>query len=443
MNAWLGVAAVFVLTFGTGYFVAQEFAYVSADRLELSRQAKAGDKAAASAIAVMQRLSFMLSAAQIGITVTGLLVGLIARPAFSPLLEPLLVDLGLPDSAATGVAITVGFIVATVLQMVLGELFPKNLALAKAESLAKALAPSTHLYLALSGWLVRIFDNTARWILRMVGIEPVEELHHGATVQELGYIIGESRAGGELSDELSGVLRRALKFSERTAGRAMVPRPAVVTVRAATTAAELVTVIGEHGHSHYAVRAATTDEVLGVVGVRELMKLPYERLGQVTAADLARWPLLIPDSLPLPAVVEQMRDSGDEFACVVDEYGGLAGIITLEDIAEELVGDIADENDEDSASAVRAGEWWQLDAGLRIDEAASHTGLPLPESDDYDTVAGLIVATLGRFAEPGDQLVIGDDVEIEVDTLSRHVPSQVRARRHPAASAPGTNGSAL
>ena len=452
----VGIAAVFVLTFGTGYFVAQEFAYVSADRVELSRQAAAGDARAASAIRVMERLSFMLSAAQVGITVTGLLVGFIAEPAFAAVLRPMLSTLGMSDAAVSGVAIAVGFVLVTVIQMVLGELFPKNLALARPESLAKVLAPSTHVYLAVSGPVVRLFDNSANWVLRKVGIEPVEELHHGATLEELGHVIGESEAHGSLPSHLSGVLGRALSFSERTTGEAMVPRPDVITVPARATADSVVELIAECGHSNFPVTGETTDDVIGVVGARELMHLPPERFATATAAEIARPVLLVPDSVVLPAVIEQMTDLDDEFACVVDEYGGLAGIVTLEDIAEELMGEITDESDDEHATATRVGEWWQLDAGLRIDEATAYTGLYLPESDDYDTVAGLVLARLGRFAEPGDRLMVGADpngfgaghgsghgsshgsghgsgdggsaIEIEVVSVARHVPEQVRMR---------------
>lgn len=427
VTAALGVLAVLVLTAGTGFFVAQEFAYVAADRVELARQAKGGDKRAAAAIHVMERLSFMLSAAQIGITVTGLLVGFIAQPAFAGVLRPLLEQFGLSEGAISGLAVGVGFVLATLIQMVLGELFPKNLALARAEPLAKALAGSTQAYLTVSGPVVRLFDGSARWLLRKAGIEPVEELHHGATLEELGYVIGESRANGSLSAELSGVLGRALHFSERTVGAAMVPRPDVVIARVGEPAEAVLELVAAHGHSHFPVRGASTDEVVGVVGVRELMHVDPSRLAQMTVGDLARPALLVPDSLALPAAVEQMTENDDEFACVVDEYGGLAGIITLEDIAEELIGDIADENDQHQATAVREDGWWRLEAGLRVDEASAQTGLPLPESGTYETVAGMIVAKLGRFAEPGDRLVV-DGVEIAVDSLSRRVPAQVRVR---------------
>ncbi|WP_205857535.1 hemolysin family protein, partial [Phytoactinopolyspora endophytica] len=240
MSAALGILAVFLLTFGTAYFVAQEFAYVSADRIELSRQAAAGDKRAASAVRVMERLSFMLSAAQVGITVTALIVGFIAEPAFAQALRPVLDAVGLPDAAIAGITIAVAFVLATVIQMVLGELFPKNLALARAETMAKALAPSTMVYLAVSGPVIRLFDNSANRVLRWVGIEPVEELHHGATLEELRHIVDEAEQQGSLSSHLSDVLGRAIGFTEHTAGEAMVPRPDVVSVH---TSAPVETVI--------------------------------------------------------------------------------------------------------------------------------------------------------------------------------------------------------
>jgi CBS domain containing-hemolysin-like protein len=441
MSTVLGILAVFLLTLGTGYFVTCEFAYVSADRVELSRQAKAGDHGAAAALRVMRRLSFMLSAAQVGITVTALIVGAIAEPALAQAVRPAVEAAGIPDFAVRGIALAIGFSLATVIQMVLGELAPKNLALAKSETLAKRLAPSVVVYLAVAGPLVRLFDESANWLLRRIGIEPVEELHHGATLEELGHIIGESREStehGTLSDRLSELLERALSFTLRTAGEVMVPRPDVVHVPASSAPEDLLEVIADHGHSHYPVLGEGTDEVVGVVGVRELTRVPTGAVPGLPVADLARPPLLVPDTIHLPALVEQMEEHGEEFACVLDEYGGLAGIVTFEDIAEELVGEIADENDAEVVVATEEAGWWEVDAGRRIDEVATYTGLRLPESDDYETVAGMIVTTLGRFAEPGDRLTVGRvagdrtmRVEVEVLSVARHVPERVRLRVRP------------
>ncbi|MFE2057708.1 hemolysin family protein [Streptomyces sp. NPDC056465] len=430
VQAWLGVLSVFVLTAGTGYFVAQEFAYVSADRLALAREAEAGDRKAARALDVLGRLSFMLSGAQLGITVTGLVVGFIAEPSVSALLRPALSGVGIPDGAVSGISVVLAFVLATAVQMVLGELAPKNLAIAVPERLAKALAGSTLAYLKVVGPVVRIFDGAADKLLRKAGIEPVEELHHGATLEELGHLIGESHEQGQLPRGTAELLDHALGFSERTLHEVMVPRVDAVFVRGDATAAEAIGLIGRHGHSNYPVLGDHPDDVAGVLGVRELMGLPADRLAGVTAGAVARAALLLPDTLPLPGAVERMRERDDEFAVVLDEHGGVAGVVTYEDIAEELVGDIADESDAVTEVAVRDGDGWIVDAGRRLDEVAGTTGIELPSEEDYDTVAGLVIDRLGRFPAIGDHLTVGlpdgSVAAIDVRTLDRHVPERVR-----------------
>ncbi|MFB7041607.1 MULTISPECIES: hemolysin family protein [unclassified Streptomyces] len=428
MNAALGLSAVLVLTVGTGYFVAQEFAYVAADRLALAREAEAGDKRAARALKVLERLSFMLSGAQLGITVTGLVVGFLAEPSVSALLRPLLEGTGLSGGAVSAISVVLAFVLATVLQMVLGELAPKNLALAVPERLAKSLAPSTLLYLKVVGPVVHVFDGAANKLLRKVGIEPVEELHHGATLEELSHLIGESHEQGELPPATAELLDHALEFSERTMAEVMVPRADAVFVRKDATLAEAVELIARHGHSNYPVLGDHPDDIAGVLGVNELMRLPRTTFGTTTAGEAARRPLLLPDTLPLPRAVAQMRERDDEFAVVLDEHGGVAGVVTYEDIAEELIGDIADESDRIVVVAAPDGEGWRVDAGRRLDEIEQATGIALPEEDDYDTVAGLIIDRLGRFPTIGDRLTV-DDVRIEVLSLDRHVPEHVRIEK--------------
>lgn len=435
MSAVLGLLAVLVLTAGTGYFVAQEFAYVAADRLILARQAEAGDKRAARAVTVLGRLSFMLSGAQLGITVTGLVVGFLAEPSVAALLGPALTAAGVPQAAVPGISLTLAFVLATVIQMVLGELAPKNLALAVPERLAKSLASSTLAYLKVVGPLVRVFDSAANSLLRKVGIEPVEELHHGATLEELGHLIDESHESGQLPPHTAQLLDHALEFSERTLEQVMVSRVNVAYIRADAPAPEAVDLIGEHGHSHYPVLGERPDDVTGVLGVRELMRLPAGQLPGATAGELARRPLLLPVTLPLPDAVEQMRDHGEEFAAVLDEHGGLAGIVTFEDIAEELVGDIADESDRIIRLASPDGAGWLVDAGRRLDEIEAATGIPLPQEEDYETVAGLLIDRLGRFPAVGDRLTLtlpdGDRCAVDVRALDRHVPAAVRLERLP------------
>ncbi|GGV25018.1 membrane protein [Actinomadura cremea] len=435
MDAALGLLAVLLLTAATGYFVAQEFAFVTADRPALDQRAAEGDRAAARALRVMGRLSFMLSGAQLGITVTALVVGYIAKPALADLIAPALTASGVPEGATGGIAVALGFTLATVIQMVLGELFPKNLALAKAESLARALSASTLVYLAVASPLIRLFDTSANRLVRAVGIEPVEELHHGATLEELGHIIGES--GEQLQAGHADLLGRALAFSERDAEEVMVPRVDVVTVPATARAADLDEVISATGRSRFPVVGARVDDVVGVVGLEELVPLAPAAAARTRVGDIARPPLLLPSSLPLPEVVLRLQGARETLACVVDEYGGFAGLITWEDVAEELVGEIADENEPEEDLAIRRGEWWTTDAGLRVDEVEHETGIALPEGD-YETVAGLLLQRLGRVARPGDVVDVAlprtrmdepaRSAIVEVLTVRRHVPGLVRVR---------------
>ncbi|MEV0582696.1 hemolysin family protein [Nonomuraea sp. NPDC050310] len=413
MSAYLGLAALFLLTAATGYFVAQEFAFVAADRGILRDQAAAGDPAAERALKVTSRLSFMLSGAQLGITVTALIVGFLAEPAIATLVRPLLGDL------PAGFSVAIGVIVATIVQMVLGELMPKNLGIAKPEQVAKFLSRSTLVYLAVAGPLIRLFDTAAVKLLRAVGVEPVEEVEQGATPEELSRIIAESTEAGELPPRLSELLARALEFGDRNAEEAMVPRPRVVALRADRPISHLIECMRESGHSRFPVVGADGD-VIGVTGVRELLA---SGLSEGSITEITRPAVLVPDSLPLPAVLERMRQGRDDLVCVIDEYGDLAGVISIEDLAEELVGELVDENDPEPLGAVQQPDGvWDVPGTLRLDEIERATGLSLPESDDYDTVAGLVLARLGRMPEPGDTVTV--ELTPEVDLFDEDSPEQ-------------------
>ncbi|MEU8268590.1 hemolysin family protein [Sphaerisporangium sp. NPDC049002] len=416
----LGLPAVLLLTLATGYFVAQEFAFIAADRSTLREQAAAGDAAAERALKVTGRLSFMLSGAQLGITVTTLLVGFVTEPALTPLISPGLSALGVPEAVVPGIAVALGLVIATIVQMVLGELIPKNLGIARPEPVAKWLSRSTLIYMAVAGPVIRLFDASATRLLRLAGVEPVEEVEHGATPEELSRIIAESEAAGELSERLSDLLERALEFGDRTAEDVMVPRPRVVSLRAGRPASDLLEAVKSSGHSRYPVLGADGGDVVGVTGLSELLRGESydEPIERITGA-----PLLVPTTLPLPALLERMRTAGSELACVIDEYGGLAGVVTMEDLAEELVGELMDENDPEPDEAVAQDDGtWDVPGTLRLDEVERATGLGLPESEDYDTVAGLIMARLGRLAEPGDEVTV--PLTTERDLLDEDEPAE-------------------
>lgn len=420
----IGLLLVLLVTAVTGYFVAQEFGFVAADRGRLRRDAAQGDKAAARALKVTERLSFVLSGAQLGITVTALIVGYVAEPFLGSGFASLFGG----GVLAQIVSVALALIIATVVQMVLGELAPKNLAIARAEAVVKALSRSTLIYLTVLGPIIRLFDRAAAGLLRRIGIEPIEELPEGVTEEDLEKIIEESRAGGQLDPELSTLLDRGLDFRGRTAAEAMVPRVDVVTVPSSAVAADVVSLMST-GRSRFPVRGSSLDEIVGVIGVADVLAIPPAARFSTDISDISVEPLFVPSSLRLPAVLDRLRSSHRQMACVVDEYGGFAGIITLEDIAEELVGPIHDEDDLPEPAPERQDDGsWLVPARWRIDEITDATGVTLPTGDDYDTLSGLVLARLGRVVEAGDSLTL-DSLSVRVETVDRHVPQTVRISR--------------
>src|SRR3954447_5751947 len=438
-----GLGLILVLTVATGYFVSQEFAYVAVDRSRLRTLAEDGDPAAARALKVTARLSFVLSGAQVGITITALLAGYVAQPYLGKGLENLLGSAGLPQSVSLSVSVIVALLLATIIQMVLGELAPKNLAIARAEALALRLARSTLMYLTIAGPLIHLFDSASNRILRRVGIEPVEELPQGATAKELDRIIETSYEQGLLDQDTTRLLDRGLDFRSRTAAEAMVPRVDVVTVHREEPLTRVVE-LQDTGHSRFPVIGSTVDEVIGVVAIGDVVELEPADRAHIAVGSVASPPVVVPSTLPLPSVLERLRVARRQLAIVVDEYGGFAGIVSLEDIAEELVGEIRDEDDLPETGLVQGGDGsWVVPARWRLDEVAEATGVHLPDSDDYETVSGLVMARLGRIPIVGDGLVVElpqridhdgrpvppEFVRLTVQTVERRVPGIVLMER--------------
>lgn len=436
MNITIGLASILLLTLATAYFVAQEFAYVAVDRGKLKQLAEEGDKSAARAIRVTSRLSFALSGAQLGITVTALLVGYVSEPYLGRGLADLLVGTtGMSEAASLSISVLFALIFSTAVQMVVGELAPKNYAIARPVLLARWLSRSTLIYLAIAGPLIRLFDSASTKLLRSIGIEPVEELEHGASPEDLQHIIDESEAGGLLDADLSQLLDRGLAFAELTAGEAMTPRVDVETVSADAPVQEVVALLST-GHSRFPVVGESVDDVVGLVGTHEVLTVPTDEQGVRRVKDVMDEPLRIPDTVPLPGALEQLRAAHRQLAVVVDEYGGLAGVLSLEDILEEVVGDIEDEGDAPEAHEQQTADGWTIPARKRLDEVEDQTGISLPESEDYDTLGGLVLAELGRTAEVGDEVEVvwvrQDEeperrrVRLVVEAVSRHVPDSVQ-----------------
>jgi CBS domain containing-hemolysin-like protein len=440
LSLLLGVLVVLAITAVTGYFVAQEFAYMAVDRSQLNARATTGDGAAQRALAITRRTSFMLSGAQLGITVTGLLVGYVAEPLIGKSLGSMLGGVGIPPAVSVGVGAVLALLFSTVVQMLFGELFPKNLAIARPEPVARRLARSTEIYLKAFGWLIWVFDQASNLLLRALKMEPVHDVEHAATARDLEHIVEDSRESGDLSVELSMLLDRILDFPRRDVEHAMIPRSRVDTVADTDTVAHVRELMAQ-GHSRYPVLAEGTQDVVGVVHLADLLATPQPDTAPVTV--IARPPLVVSHLAPLPDVLRQLSGTRNQLACVVDEYGGFTGVITLEDLAEELVGEITDEHDEAHPEyvPVEGDGVWELPGDVHVDEVERALGVDLPRGD-YETVAGLVIAAHGGLPEPGTVLRIGlppdpadlahDDEPaprflcVEVLDVDRHVPSRVR-----------------
>ncbi|GAA1593201.1 hemolysin family protein [Actinoplanes couchii] len=419
----IGVLVIVLLTAATGYFVAQEFAYVAVDREKLRAMADAGDPAAERALRVTSRLSFVLSGAQVGITVTALLAGYVAEPFLGEGTAQLLGLAGLPEALSTTISMVFALLFATVVQMVLGELAPKNLAIARPEALARALSRSTLIYLTVVGPLIRVFDATANRLLRAIGIEPIEELPQGATTEDLDRIIANAGSEGTLDARAARLLDRGLDFRGRTAAEAMRPRVDVTTIRADEPASRVVDLLGT-GHSRFPVTGDGVDDVIGVVSIADVVGLDPAARSTVTAGSLATEAVMLPETVRLPEVLDRLKRAHRQMAVVVDEYGGFAGIITLEDVAEELVGEIRDEDDLPEPGIDPDGDGaWLIPGRARVDEIAEATGVRLPDHDLYDTVSGLILARLGHLPAALEQVEV--ELPSAVDEDGNPVPQGV------------------
>jgi CBS domain containing-hemolysin-like protein len=433
-----GVLVVLAITAVTGYFVAQEFAFMAVDRSRLNARAAAGDAGAKRALAVTRRTSFMLSGAQLGITVTGLVVGYVAEPLIGEALGSALGGVGVPQAAGIAVGMVLALLFSTFVQMLFGELFPKNLAIARPEPTALRLAGSTTAYLTVFGWLIQVFDRASNALLRMLRIEPVHDLEHSATVRDLEHIVAESRQSGDLPRELSVLLDRILDFPGRDVGHAMVPRARVDVLRCRDTMGDVRARMST-GHSRYPVLDAE-DDVVGVVHLQDVLTLgPAD---DAAVSTFARPPVLVPTSMALPDALRVLAGPGNQLACVVDEYGGFAGVVTVEDLAEELVGEITDEHDPATPEPLPVVDGvWVMAGDVHVDEAERSIGRDLPRGS-YETVAGLVIATYGALPPEGTvvdvvlppdpaELAVTDEPEpvvmrVEVLEIRRHVPAAVR-----------------
>jgi CBS domain containing-hemolysin-like protein len=407
MSEWLLLGLGLILTVGTGLFVASEFSLVNLDRSDLEVRQSKGERGLGMTISALKRTSTHLSSAQLGITLTTLLTGYTMEPAFSVLLTPSLTAIGLPSAAIAPTATIVAVFIATLLSMIIGELVPKNFALALPLHTAKLVIPFQIGFTAVFKPAVTLLNNTANAIIRSFGIEPKEELSGARTAEELSSLVRRSAREGSLETDTATLLARTLAFSDHTAQDVMTPRPRLKSVDRTDSAFDVIELARTTGLSRFPVIDDSIDDVVGIVHVKQAVAVPREKRMDVPVSALQSEPLRVPETMKLDSLLAELRGRGYQMAVVLDEYGGTAGVATLEDLVEELVGEVSDEHDRTKADVVRSRDWFTFPGILRPDELLERTGVVVPEEGPFETVAGWLMSELGRLP------VVGDVVEHE------------------------------
>lgn len=394
-------------------FVAAEFAFITVDRSTVEQAAAGGDAQAAGVLRALRTLSTQLSAAQVGITVTNLVIGFLAEPAIADLVDAPLASLGVPDGAVRGVSVTLALVLATSLTMIFGELVPKNLAIARPLATARAVQGLQRGFTTATGPAVALLNGTANRILRRLGIEPQEELASARSPEELASLVRRSGEEGTLELETARLLERSLAFGDRRAADVMTPRARMLAVRADAPVRAVLEESRASGRSRFPVIVDDNDEVVGIVHIKHAIAVPNERRGTVRVDEVMVPPVLVPSSVELDPLLAMLREGGLQMAVVVDEFGTVDGIVTLEDLIEEIVGEVRDEHDAHDDSVQRTPDGaWTLSGLLRPDEAARAVRLALPEDEEYETLGGLVGMRLGRMPTEGDAVEL-DTVDVE------------------------------
>ncbi len=398
-----------ILTVGTGFFVASEFALVNLDRSDLEVRQERGERGLGMVISALRHTSTHLSSAQLGITITTLLTGYTLEPAFSAFLSPLLSGF-LPKSMVSIVATIIAIVVATLLSMIIGELVPKNLALSLPRTIGKVVIPFQVVFTAVFRPAVTVLNSSANGILRLVGIEPKEELSGARTAEELTSLVRRSASEGSLDRDTATLLARTLAFADHTAQDVMTPRPRVASIDRTDSAQEVIDLARRTGFSRFPVIDDSIDDVVGIVHVKQAVAVPREKRADVPVSALQSDALRVPETMKLDGLLAELRGRGYQMAVVLDEYGGTAGVATLEDLVEELVGEVSDEHDRSKPDVVRSRLWFTFPGILRPDELLERTGVSVPEEGPYETVAGWLMSELGRLPAVGDVVEIDGGV---------------------------------
>ncbi|MFF2654419.1 hemolysin family protein [Streptomyces sp. NPDC058045] len=438
------LGAAFLLILANGFFVAAEFGLVTVERADAERAAAEGDRRARTVVQSLKELSFQLSGTQLGITITSLVVGMLAEPALAELLDGPLDATGLPAGAVSWVSVVLGMLLASAVQMVIGELVPKNWAVSRPLRVARFVAGPQHAFARLFRPVISALNTVANKLVRALGVEPTEELASARTPGELVSLARHSAQAGALEQDTADLFVRTLSLADLTAQHVMTPRVRVSALQATASAEDVVNLTRATGLSRFPVYRERIDEIVGMVHLKDALAVPAGERLRTPVSRIAQPPLLVPETLPVQPLLERLR-SEQPIAVVVDEYGGTAGVVTLEDIVEELVGEVRDEHDrfdlpELAAAPPEDGRpAWEADGGCRVD-TLRRIGLAAPDGP-YETVAGLVADLLGRIPAPGDRAEL-PGWRLTVRSVGHYRAERVRIARTaepgaPAAREPG------
>ncbi len=413
---WLLLAVSVGLIVACGVFGAAEYSFVAVDRAAVEKAANDGDRLAQGVRTGLRKLSTQLSGAQIGVTLTNLIIGFLAEPAIAALLDDPLTAVGVPDAAVPGVSVALGLSLATVATMIFGELVPKKIGIAVPLPTARRTQGFLRGFTKVMTGPIKVLNGSANAVVRALGVEPQEELRSARSSDELASLAGRSASQGTLDSETAHLVQRSIAFGPRTAGEIMTPRVQMACVDATDPVSEVIELSGATGFSKFPVIKGTTDNVVGSIHVKQAVAVPRSERSDRLVREVMVDATVVPESLRLDPLLSLLRGEGFQMAIVSDEYGGTAGVVTLEDVVEEIVGDISDEHDRyGSRLRQRPDGSWIVSGLLRPDEVRDATGLSLPEDEAYDTVAGLLVRELGRIPARGDRVLVPLPVVIPDD----------------------------
>jgi CBS domain containing-hemolysin-like protein len=399
-----------LLTLGTGVFVASEFALVNLDRADVEARRDRGETGLAPVIGALKVTSTHLSSAQLGITLTTLLTGYLLEPSIAKLLEAPFLAMNLPEGVVETVGSIVALVIATLLSMILGELVPKNFALALPLQTAKLVVPLQIAFTTVFKPAVALLNGTANAVLRSMGIEPQEELSGARSAEELTSLLRRSASEGSLEQDTATLLERTISFSELSASDVMTPRPRLSTIRVSESAEDVIALARKTGFSRFPVIEEDADDVVGIVHVKQAVAVPREKRPEVPVGALMTDAERVPETMPGDTLLAEVRGRGYQMVIVVDEYGGTAGVVTLEDLIEEIVGEVSDEHDRARIDVVRSRDWLTFPGLLRPDELEDRAGVKVPEDGPYETVGGFVMSTLGRLPVVGDEVPLDGGV---------------------------------